>query len=124
MKRGRSYRSWGGVTSLSSARRAVFCAACAAVLTFVGVGCSTTGGARTIDVTMVPGGRVTVARGTVRFSELPERLRSLGVSAPAEIVVAVGATSSQQEIEAVARILARAGFTKVVFVRPRKAEAK
>jgi hypothetical protein len=104
---------------------------CLALAVCVGVagglaGCGTPGGDGSLDSVQVrvsPGGAVSVNGKTVALVHLTDRLASLGATPRTRITVMIPRDESASAIESIAGRLASAGYRKVVFTRPRRADA-
>jgi hypothetical protein len=85
-------------------------------------GCGTLGADRPGDVRIAvsPGGRITVMDSPVELSRLGARLESRGIGKQARILVSVPPGAGAVLMEEITRQLASAGYTRFVFVRPRR----
>jgi len=77
-------------------------------------------GERTVTITMSSADRFVVAGRRVDRKGLQKALKSAGAGAGTPVVISIPANATQAEIAALAKELARAGFRRIAFTRPRK----
>ena len=107
--------------------RAALQVAAAAVLFLILPGCSLTGerlsgGVAHLTVA-APDGRILIGSKVVALNELPERLRRMGAKPATEVQITVPDDVSPAMLSALTGKLRAAGYTKVLFVKPRKAQS-
>lgn len=78
-------------------------------------------GSERLRVTLSADGAITLEGRPVSLERLPAKLKSAGAGPQTSIDIAVGATTSQTRMAEVTRALANAGYSRIMFVRPRKA---
>ena len=103
--------------------RSVLSILAAAFVMFV-TGCATPRGtSATMSVTLVSAEVVRVRGKDIAVAALPKRLKSLGAGSNTPIAVSVPADAPKGELSELTRSLSKAGFRRVLFVKPQHATA-
>lgn len=107
--------------------RAALQGAAAVVLFLMLSGCSLTGerisGGVAHLAIAAQDGRILIGSKEVPLNKLPERLRRMGAKPTTEIQITVSDDVSPAVLSALTGKLRSAGYAKVIFVKPRKAES-
>ncbi|NQT93776.1 MAG: hypothetical protein HQ559_13535 [Lentisphaerae bacterium] len=74
-------------------------------------------------VTLSGDGTITLEGRTVSLERLPAKLKSAGAGPQTAIEIAVGANTPHSRMTEITRALASAGLSRIMFLRPRKADA-
>ena len=87
-------------------------------------GCSTggAGGLSTLQISLRSDGKVSVAGRVAVMRDLPKAVKAAGARSFTSITVAVPDGTSQGEMMTVTRTLREAGYARVLFTRPRRAQ--
>lgn len=72
---------------------------------------------------MLPGGRAIVAGKEVAAEELAARLKRIGAKSDTRIAISISTRAPMRLVQSTTEQLSRAGFHRVVFLRPRQAGA-
>jgi len=92
---------------------------------FLGVQACSTGGAggrSTLEVSLLVDGKVSVNGRVAAMHDLPRAVKAAGARASTSITVAVPDGASQGDMMAITRTLRQAGYARVLFTRPRRAQ--
>jgi biopolymer transport protein ExbD len=76
-----------------------------------------------MTVALMPDGTFTVGGKAAKLAKLPARLKAAGATGQTVIVVAIGDDTPQATLAAIAGKLRAEGLARMVFVRPRRADA-
>jgi biopolymer transport protein ExbD len=90
------------------------------------IGCDPTSepaGDRAIQVTVLPEGSLLVEGRKMTVRELPDRLKSMRIPSKTPIKVEVEENTPMATISEITRSLASAGYGKIVFTRPKRADS-
>ena len=102
--------------------------ACAVVLLAASLagGCAAphAGQSGPVQVSLVSSREVVVAGSRVPLSRLPRKLKAMGARSATPIQVAIPENTPMQVVSNVTTSLARAGFRRVLFRRPRQTEVR
>lgn len=87
-------------------------------------GCASTGSARTgtVDVALVSAGEVIVDGERLPVDRLPRKLKRMGARSATPIRIEIPEQMPMRVVSSVTTSLARAGFRRVLFRRPRQTE--
>jgi biopolymer transport protein ExbD len=95
----------------------------AAVLMLGALGCTTTGGGgSTLRVSLLADGKVAVGGRQTALVDLPKVVKAAGARSSTSIEVEVSDGTTQAEMMKVTTTLRNAGYVRVLFTRPRRAE--
>jgi biopolymer transport protein ExbD len=78
---------------------------------------------RSVDVTLTPEKKFVVGKETVTLAKLPDALKKAGADKTTQIVVAIEAGTTQETLKAIAGKLRAAGYARMLFTKPRHADA-
>ncbi len=95
------------------------------MLALVVQGCATGGGRgpSRVQVSVLTDGRASVEGRVVAMEEMAGLLKAVGASASTTIAVELPQALPQAELMRITGLLRRAGYVRVIFKRPRRAEA-
>lgn len=77
-------------------------------------------GSERLRVTLSADGVITLRGRPVPLERLPAKLKSAGAGPQTSIDIAVAASTPQIRMAEITRVLASAGYSRIMFVRPRK----
>jgi hypothetical protein len=86
-------------------------------------GCGTAtppGGVKTVKVTVLPSGKVSVHGGEMDVDHLGSRLRSMGVSRDTVIELTIPENEPPAALAPISKNLVGAGYRRMIFVKPQK----
>ena len=86
-------------------------------------GCGTTGaqGTKTVHVSVLSGGALSVNGRVVSEKDLAHKIKATGARSNTAIEVSIPVGAPQAVMVSITRQLRKAGYTKILFVRPRQA---
>ena len=87
-------------------------------------GCSTggAGGRSSLEVSLLSDGKVSVEGRVTAMPGLPKAVKAAGAGPSTSIRVAVPQGGSQAEMMRITKTLRQAGYVRVLFTRPRRAQ--
>jgi biopolymer transport protein ExbD len=78
---------------------------------------------KTAEITLTPDKQFKVGDDTVTLAKLPDKLRKAGADRTTQILIAIDPSTKQETLKAIAGKLRAAGFTRMMFTKPRHADA-
>lgn len=95
------------------------------ICTLLLAGCATAnkGGVESVDIAVSSTGFCTLNGRVVRFEELPRKVQDAGAGRRTVIRIAIPESTSAETIRMLSSRLASAGYSRLIFSKPKRADA-